>query len=119
MDKWARNYKAYRQAEALDLPTLRDKLGRVTVPALKELEDSYAAVLKEAGLQSSGDDRPDADPLTEEQKEKFKSGLVKKVYKIYVLKNRLNAAIEFNEAYAEQLKERQRLMQEVIEEWKK
>ena len=119
MDKWARNYQAYRQAEALDLPTLRDKLGRVTVPAMKELEDSYAAVLKDAGLQSSGYDRSDAKPLTEEQKEKFKSGLVKKVYQIYVLKNRLNAAVVFNEAYAEQLKERQRLMQEVIDEWKK
>lgn len=118
LDKWSRNYEAYKQAEMLGVPYSRDKMGRVSVPYIKDIDDSYSALLKSVGRTKSGAKRNDGDLIADDVKTRIRDfGLIKRIKDINALEKNLDAMVILDGAYPERLKELCEAKQQLIEEW--
>lgn len=118
LDKWSRNYEAYKQAEMLAVPYSRDKMGRVSVPYIKDIDDSYSALLKSVGRTKSGAKRNDGDSIADDVKTRIRDfGLIKRIKDINALEKNLDAMVILDGAYPERLKELCEAKQQLIEEW--
>ena len=118
LDKWSRNYEAYKQAEMLGVPYSRDKMGRVSVPYIKDIDDSYSALLKSVGRTKSGAKRNDGDSIADDVKTRIRDfGLIKRIKDINALEKNLDAMVILDGAYPERLKELCEAKQQLIEEW--
>ena len=118
LDKWSRNYEAYKQAEMLGVSYSRDKMGRVSVPYIKDIDDSYSALLKSVGRTKSGAKRTDGDSIADDVKTRIRDfGLIKRIKDINALEKNLDAMVILDGAYPERLKELCEAKQQLIEEW--
>lgn len=118
LDKWSRNYEAYKQAEMLGVPYSRDKMGRVSVPYITEIDDSYSALLKSVGRTKSGAKRNDGDLIADDVKTRIRDfSLIKRIKDINALEKNLDAMVILDGAYPELLKELCEAKQQLIEEW--
>lgn len=115
LDKWSRNYIAYRQAEALELEAVRDKFGSVTIPEMKQLDAEYGSALKQSGLTAAGDMRKDYDwqALTSEQQERWRRR-ARLVWKIHEQEQQTDTVIVYNESYAQRMRRLLELKKELI-----
>lgn len=115
LDKWSRNYIAYRQAEALGLEAVRDKFGSVTIPEMKQLDAEYGSALKQSGLTAAGDMRKDYDwqALTSEQQERWRRR-ARLVWKIHEQEQQTDTVIVYNESYAQRMRRLLELKKELI-----
>lgn len=118
LDKWSRNYEAYKQAEMLGVPYSRDKMGRVSVPYIKDIDDSYSALLKSVGRTKSGAKRNDGDSIADDVKTRIRDfGLIKRIKDVNALEKNLDTMVILDGAYPERLKELCEAKQQLIEEW--
>lgn len=118
LDKWSRNYEAYKQAKMLGVPYSQDKMGRVSVPYIKDIDDSYSALLKSVGRTKSGAKRNDGDSIADDVKTRIRDfGLIKRIKDINALEKNLDAMVILDGAYPERLKELCEAKQQLIEEW--
>ena len=120
LDKWSRNYEAYKQAEMLGTPYLRDKTGAVKVPYIEEIEASYTDMLRRIGRTKAGDKRPDSEKLSDRTTQKVKElDMVRRVKAINDLEQQFEAMVVMNEVYEARLKELCRAKQDLVNTWNK
>lgn len=120
LDKWSRNYEAYKQAEMLGTPYLRDKTGAVKVPYIQEIEASYTDMLRRIGRTKAGDKRPDSEKLSDRTTQKVKElDMVRRVKVINDLEKQFEAMVVMNEVYEARLKELCRAKQDLVNTWNK
>ena len=120
LDKWSRNYEAYKQAEMLGTPYLRDKTGAVKVPYIQEIEASYTDMLRRIGRTKAGDKRPDSEKLSDRTTQKVKElDMVRRVKAINDLEQQFEAMVVMNEVYEARLKELCRAKQDLVNTWNK
>lgn len=120
LDKWSRNYEAYKQAEMLGTPYLRDKTGAVKVPYIQEIEASYTDMLRRIGRTKAGDKRPDSEKLSDRTTQKVKElDMVRRVKAINDLEQQFEAMVVMNDVYEARLKELCRAKQDLVNTWNK
>lgn len=120
LDKWSRNYEAYKQAEMLGTPYLRDKTGAVKVPYIQEIEASYTDMLRRIGRTKAGDKRPDSENLSDRTTQKVKElDMVRRIKAINGLEKQFEAMVVMNEVYEARLKELCRAKQDLVNTWNK
>lgn len=116
LDKWTRNYAAYKQADVLGMDTERDKAGNIHVPELDRLDSEYGEALKESGVTRSGDLRTGfAWPEDPDRQERWRQR-ARAAWHIAQAEKELDSVIVFNERYAERMRELMRLKREYIDE---
>ena len=120
LDKWSRNYEAYKQAEMLGTPYLRDKTGAVKVPYIQEIEASYTDMLRRIGRTKAGDKRPDSEKLSDRTTQKVKElDMVRRIKAINDLEKQFEAMVVMNKVYEARLKELCRAKQDLVNTWNK
>lgn len=120
LDKWSRNYEAYKQAKMLGTPHLQDKTGAVKVPYIQEIEASYTDMLRRIGRTKAGDKRPDSEKLSDRTTQKVKElDMVRRIKAINDLEKQFEAMVVMNEVYEARLKELCRAKQDLVNTWNK
>lgn len=120
LDKWSRNYEAYKHAAMLGVPYLRDKTGTVKVPYIQEIEASYTDMLRQVGRTKAGAKRPDAEKISDDTLQRMKElDMVRRIKAINDLEKQFDAMVVMNEVYEARLKELCRAKQDLVNTWNK